>query len=112
IWSDLGLYPTTPGAPFYATGSPLFERATIRTGGAPITISAACASLATKYVTSLMVNRASVSHPWVRQAALVHGSTISFEMSSVPNVTWGSARIDAPPSMSTASSLADFGCAG
>jgi len=112
IWSDLGLYPTTPGALFYATGSPLFDRASIRTAGAPITVLAAGASLATKYVNSLTVKGAPVAHPWVTQAALAPGSTVSFEMSAVPNVMWGSARIDAPPSMSTVSSLADFGCAG
>ena len=110
VWSDLGMYPMTPGALIYATGSPLFERAVIRTSGAPIVVSASGASILSRYVDSLRVNGSPVTHPWIRQSAFSPGSTIAFEMSPLPNMTWGSARTDAPPSMSTASSLADFGC--
>jgi len=110
IWSDLGFYPTTPGALIYATGSPLFERAIIRTSGKPITVTAPGASLVSKFVDSVSVKGKPVEHPWLTQSALRPGSTISFEMSPLPNVAWGSAPSDAPPSMSTASSLDDFGC--
>jgi len=110
VWSDLGFYPTMPGALNYATGSPLFTRATIRTARAPITVTAAGASLVSKYVGSLSVNGSAVTHPWLTQSALTPGARISFEMTPVPNLAWGSARADAPPSMSTASSLEAFGC--
>jgi predicted alpha-1,2-mannosidase len=110
VWSDLGIYPTTPGALIYATGSPLFERATIRTSGAPIVVTARGASIVSKYIGSLSVNGSPITHPWVTQKALSPGSTIAFDMSPIPNVAWGTARADAPPSMSTASSLQAFGC--
>jgi predicted alpha-1,2-mannosidase len=110
VWSDLGFYPTTPGAPLYETGSPLFPRASIRTSGAPITVSAPAASFASRYVNALDVNGTTVSKPWFGQSAFEPGSTISFDMSPVPNVTWGAAASDAPPSMST-NPLSDFGCA-
>jgi len=110
VWSDLGFYPATPGALIYETGSPLFQRATIRTSRAPISVIATGASADSKFVKSLTVSGSAIDHPWLTQSALSPGSTISYGMSPIPDPTWGSAAADAPPSMSTAPSLDLFGC--
>jgi predicted alpha-1,2-mannosidase len=111
VWSDLGFYPTTPGAPFYAMGSPLFPRAHIRLPNGEFRVEAPMASHAVKYVDGAFLNgttlrRASFMHSELTRA----NGSLTFAMSATPNVDLWSQPGAAPPSLSTASSFDDFGC--
>jgi predicted alpha-1,2-mannosidase len=108
IWSALGFYPVTPGAPIYVIGSPLFERAVIHAERGDVVVSAPGASAAAPYVQSVRLNGAALADTWFTHGDLL-GGTIELAMGPVPSA-WGSAPADAPPSMSTAP-LTAFACA-
>ncbi|GAC1414466.1 MAG: hypothetical protein NVSMB57_10060 [Actinomycetota bacterium] len=109
VWSDLGFYPATGGAPVYAMGSPAFDSVSIRVPGGKVTVESHGANEAVKYITSASINGSAMSKPWLFANALTKGTTLSFEMSAVPNPAWGSKDSDAPPSLSTGT-LKAFGC--
>jgi predicted alpha-1,2-mannosidase len=110
VWSALGFYPETAGAPLYAIGSPVFTRATIRLPGGAFTVRAPGASLAGKYVTSGKLNGASLDRTWFTHSAITPGGSLRLEMSPVANTSWGVGPGAAPPSMSV-DPLSRFGCA-
>jgi predicted alpha-1,2-mannosidase len=111
VWSALGLYPVTGGAPVYAVGSPVFDKATVRPAGRDrtITVSAPGASLLAKYVQSSKLGGEPLDRPWMTHAELAYAGRLSFVMGPVANEDWGSAPSAAPPSLST-HGLDAFGC--
>jgi predicted alpha-1,2-mannosidase len=111
VWSALGFYPVTAGAPVYAVGSPLFEHATITpNGGGPVVnVEAPGASLVGRYIRSAQLGEASLDKPWFTHEELLGAGGVSFTMGVTPNEEWGAAADAAPPSM-TSHSLSDFGC--
>ena len=107
IWSALGFYPVTPGAPIYTVGSPLFEKAKIRLpGGGSFRVEAPEASLVNKYVGSVTLGGAALEKLWFFHDAFADGAELKFSMSPFPNT---SAPSVLPPSMST-NPLSDFAC--
>ena len=109
VWTMLGVYPMTPGAPMYVVGSPVFEEAVLRTYAGDVTIAAPGASPAGKYVQSATLGTAVLDRPWLTEAELLDAGTVTFEMGPVPNTSWGAGADAAPPSLST-HDLGDFGC--
>jgi predicted alpha-1,2-mannosidase len=111
VWSALGFYPVTAGAPVYAVGSPLFEHATITpVGGGPVVnVDAPGASLVGRYIQSATIGDASLAKPWFTHGDLLDAGGVSFSMGATPNEAWGAAPDSAPPSMSS-HALSDFGC--
>lgn len=110
VWSALGFFPEVPGAPLYVTGSPMFERATIRpSGGDEIVVEAPGASIASKYIQSARLGDSSLDRPWFTHGDLLDAGSVSFEMGLAPNESWGADPAAAPPSMST-DDLGAFGC--
>jgi predicted alpha-1,2-mannosidase len=109
IWSALGFYPETAGAPLYAIGSPMFTAAKIRLPGGSFTISAPGASLAGKYVQGATLNGAPLERTWFTHDAFVPGGRLELRMGPTANLTWGANS--SPPSMSSGP-LSRFGCAG
>ena len=111
VWSALGFYPMTHGAPVYVTGSPMFEEAVIRPVGEDVelTISAPGASLLNKYVQSAKLGQEALGRVWFTHGDLLRAGEIEFTMGPLANKSWGSGASDAPPSMST-HELAAFGC--
>lgn len=112
VWSALGFYPVTGGAPVYAVGSPMFPRAEITPVGseASVLVTADGASLADKYVQSATLGDAPLYRPWFTHSQLLDAGGVHFRMGPVANETWGAAPDAAPPSMSTDPSLDSFGC--
>jgi predicted alpha-1,2-mannosidase len=110
VWSALGFYPETAGAPVYAVGSPLFTHAVIQLGGGAFTVDAPGASLVGKYVQSATLDRAPLARTWFTHSAIKSGGSLTLAMGPT-STTWGSTRADAPPSQST-SALDSFGCSG
>jgi predicted alpha-1,2-mannosidase len=101
VLSAIGFYPVCPGSPEYEIGSPIFARTTIRLGnGKLFKIEAHHVSAQNKYIQSAQLNGKPLDRAWFRHADIADGGTLVLEMGPRPNVAWGSAPKDAPPSMS------------
>jgi putative alpha-1,2-mannosidase len=82
-------------------GSPLFGKATIHMGnGHDFTIRARHISAANIYIQSATLNGKPWSKPWFSYSDIANGATLVLTMGPRPNKNWGSAPVDAPPSMS------------
>lgn len=108
VWSALGFYPNTPGAPVYTMGSPMFTEARIRVPGGTFTVSAPEASQASRFIQRATLDGTDLAGTTFTHDAFAPGGTLEVEMSPVPDLTWGTA--EPPPSMST-HPLDAFACA-
>ena len=111
VWSALGFYPVTGGAPVYAVGSPVFEKATIRPadGSPPVVVRAPGASALGKYVQSASLGDDALDKPWFTHDELFDSGRLTLAMGPLANESWGSAAEAAPPSLSSGG-LDAFGC--
>jgi len=101
VLSAVGFYPVCPGSPVYEIGSPIFAKSTIRMSeGKDFTIIADHVSAQNKYIQSAELNGKPLNKPWFQQSDIAHGGTLVLKMGDRPNLHWGSAPGDAPPSMS------------
>ena len=99
VLSALGFYPVCPGNPVYEIGSPIFAKSIIRLGnGKLFTILANHVSSRNKYIQSAQLNGKPLIGAWFLHSAVANGGTLILEMGDRPNVHWGSAPEDAPPS--------------
>lgn len=99
LFAMLGLYPLRMGAPEYAVGSPLFERAEVDLGEARrLTVIAHGNSPRNVYVQSLKVDGQPWHRAWLPHARIAAGATLEFEMGPRPS-SWGSAADALPPSL-------------
>lgn len=104
VFSAMGFYPVCPGSPVYEIGSPIFAKTIIRLGGNKnFTIIADNTSAQNKYIQSATMNGRALDKPWFNQSDIANGGTLILEMGDKPNLQWGSASEDAPPSMSKSS---------
>jgi predicted alpha-1,2-mannosidase len=109
VWTMLGIYPMTPGAPLYVTGSPMFERAVVhRPGRSDLVIEAPGTSPAAKYVESATLGGEPLERAWLTEDELSE-ATLRLQMSEVPNMEWAAGPDAAPPSLST-NETSSFGC--
>ena len=100
VFSAIGFYPVCPGSPVYEIGSPIFAKSTIRlSGGKEFTVIANHVSARNKYIQSAQLNGKPLNKPWFQQADIADGGTLIMEMGNSPNISWGSAPLDAPPPM-------------
>jgi predicted alpha-1,2-mannosidase len=111
IWSALGFYPVTAGAPVYAVGSPIFETATISPvgGNEDVVVRAPGASVVNRYVQSASLGDKPLNRAWLTHGDLFKARSVSFAMGPTPNESWGAGAEAAPPSMSS-HRLSAFGC--
>jgi predicted alpha-1,2-mannosidase len=99
VWSAMGFYPGIPGRSELLVGSPLFPNITVRRGnGKTITVRAPQARADAPFVQSLRVNGRNSTKPWLPESFVANGGELEFTLGPTPNVTWGSAPADAPPS--------------
>lgn len=116
VWGALGLYPEIPGVGGFVVGSPLFPSASVRMGnGRVLTINAANAGANGTYIQNLKVNGTDSTSTWLPLNQLTADATLDFTLGANPNLIWGSAAADAPPSFddprvsgSSSAFLADF----
>ncbi|WP_051939828.1 GH92 family glycosyl hydrolase [Phaeacidiphilus oryzae] len=101
VWSELGMYPETPGTDTLALGSPVFPVAKVATGKGTLNINAPAAATGSPYVQSLSVNGKAWNKPWLSYASLANGGTMDYGLGSTPNTSWGSDPSAVPPSDST-----------
>ena len=98
VWSAIGLYPQNPPVRGLVVGSPLFPHIVIRSpGGLTLRIRAPGAAANRPYVHALSINGHSTEHTWL---ALPQQSTVrmQFTLRRTPDMLWGTAAQDAPPS--------------
>ncbi len=101
VFSALGFYPVTPGVDQYVIGSPLFDRATLKLqNGNTFVIKANNNSTNNFYVDSASLNGKPYSHTFIEFEAIQNGGNLEFNMSSKPNMDWGSKQEDIPYSLS------------
>ncbi|GAA1986329.1 GH92 family glycosyl hydrolase [Amycolatopsis minnesotensis] len=98
VFAALGMFPQVPSRADLVLASPLFPRAVVHRGtGATISIDAPAASSGTFYVRGARVNGAPTTRPWVSEAFVANGGTISYDLGTKPDTGWGTAPADAPP---------------
>lgn len=99
VFSQLGLYPVTPGLPVYNIGSPVFPYAAIQLpDGKEFEIIAHDVSKVNKYIRSARLNGKELNRPWISHQDIVAGGKLEFEMDAAPNKEWGSGADAVPPS--------------
>ena len=96
----LGRGALVPGAPYFALGSPAFERAEIDTGDDTFTIESPGSG---PYVSNASLNGAPLDRAWIRDSEMT--GTLRLERSSTANEDWGAEN--RPP---TGTDLSTFGC--
>ena len=90
VFTMLGIYPTSPGKPFYDIGSPYFKSAEIDLGGGKsLKIVAKNAGRHNKYVQSAKLNGREFSKPQIAHKDIAEGGVLEFEMGEKPNREWG-----------------------
>lgn len=90
VMSAMGLYPVTPGMPWYDIGSPLFERITLNLeNGRRFVIQSLGNSRNNKFIRSASLNGAPYSSTSLLHDELTRGGELRFEMDSQPNRDWG-----------------------
>ena len=100
VFALMGMYPEIPGRSEFVLASPTFQRITVHRPGGDLRIEAPAASDDFFYVHSLQVNGKSSSHTFLPEAFALHGGSLKYGLSSVPDRHWGVALEDAPPSFS------------
>ncbi len=103
VWGMIGMFPEIPGVGGFVIGSPLFTSVTITPeSGHNIQISAPGAADTNQYVQSLMLNGQPSSQLWLPIATILGAAntTLAYTLTNTPNMNWGSADSDAPPSFS------------
>ncbi|WP_181308453.1 GH92 family glycosyl hydrolase [Nonomuraea fuscirosea] len=99
VFSALGFYPLQMGSPYYAIGSPLFEKATVRLeNGRTLVIRAKGNSARNVYVQGLKVNGRPYGKTYLPHDLIAKGGELEFEMGPRPS-RWGTGPDAAPPSI-------------
>lgn len=99
VFSQMGVYPVTPGSSTYNIGSPFFPRTTIRlSNGKTFEIIAENCSADNKYIQSAKLNGKEWNKPWISHSDIEKGGKLELLMGSEANKEWGSDLNDAPPS--------------
>ena len=102
IFNAIGFLPTCPGEPYYALGSPVFERIELHPPDGPVvTINAEGSNRQNKYIQNAILNGVPYDKPWFAHEDIRNGGELTLEMGPRPNKSWGSRPGDAPPSMSS-----------
>ena len=102
VWSNLGLYPETPGADTLVIGSPLFPHAVVHlANGKNITIDAPKAAAGAPYVQGLKLNGNAWPKTFLAGNQYRNGASLAFDLGTAPNKSWGSGPSAAPPSDGT-----------
>ena len=101
VFSSLGFYPVAPVTGQYVIGSPLFKQVTIKlSNGKELKINAHDNSDKNIFINSFKFNQLESNNNWIDHSNLKEGGIIDFEMSSTPNLNWGSEINSVPYSMS------------
>jgi predicted alpha-1,2-mannosidase len=85
IFSSLGFYPTKPGEPVYALGSPQFDKAVLHLeNGKTFTVETTKTAPGDIYVQSVTLNGKPVTSPFINHADIVAGGVLHFNLGPQP----------------------------
>ncbi|MFD8646678.1 lectin [Streptomyces mirabilis] len=102
VWSELGMYPETPGTDTLALGSPAFPVAKVTFGnGKTVRINAPQAAPDAPYVQSLGVKGTEWNTSWLTYQQFAGAGTVDFTLGTEPDKSWASDPLAAPPSDTT-----------
>ncbi len=102
VFSAMGFYPVCPGSGQYVLGTPLFANMTLRLeNGNTVAINAPGNDSDTPYVASMQVNGAQHDLNYIDHSTLMSGATLTYAMSSRPNLNRGTDPKSAPYSFSS-----------
>ncbi|WP_234336755.1 lectin [Streptomyces xylophagus] len=102
VWSELGMYPETPGTDTLALGSPAFPVAKVTLGnGKTVGINAPQAAPDAPYVQALAVKGKAWNSSWLSYQQFQGAGTLDFTLGTAPNKAWASDPSAAPPSDTT-----------
>jgi hypothetical protein len=90
VWSAMGFYPVTPGSPYYAVGSPLFDSVHVNLeNGKRVSILAKGNSPTAVYIRSMKMDDVVQESNLITHDDFVEAREIIFEMSEMPEVSRG-----------------------
>ena len=89
VWSALGLYPVTPGSPYYAIGSPLFDTARVAIGNRSVNIVCKRESPSSIYVHQLLVDGTPHAGNLLSHQQLTQAREIRFDLGDLVNTQRG-----------------------
>ncbi|MDR3120687.1 MAG: GH92 family glycosyl hydrolase [Clostridiales bacterium] len=90
VFSALGFFPTCPGSPRYAIGSPLFDRASLDVGGGKrFTVISAGAGDGLRYIQSAKLNGKPLAAPFLDHSEIAAGGELVLVMGGEPVEVWG-----------------------
>jgi predicted alpha-1,2-mannosidase len=99
VLGAIGLYAVDPVSADYVFGSPLLERAEIDLGdGKHLIVETAGNGPGKPYIQSVTWNGKAWTKSWISHAELARGGKLAFVMGERPNMTFGMAPVDRPPS--------------
>lgn len=102
VWSELGMYPQTPGTDTLVLGSPVFPVAEVTFGdGRTLRINAPQAAPNAPYVRSLDVKGKKWNTCWLTYQQLKGAGTVDFTLGTRPDTSWASGPSAVPPSDTT-----------
>ncbi|MHB9857907.1 lectin [Streptomyces sp. YIM S03343] len=102
VWSELGMYPETPGTDTLVLGSPVFPVAQVTfAGGKAVRINAPQAAPDAPYVQSLDVKGKAWNTSWLTYRQFKGAGTIHFTLGTRPDTSWASGPSAVPPSDTT-----------
>lgn len=91
VFSSMGIYPVTPGLPYYTITSPVFEKISIKlTNGNVFTVIAKGSSRKKKYIQRAFINNEEVFGPFITHDQIMKGGTLELELGELPDKNWGS----------------------
>lgn len=103
VFSALGVYPLIPGRADLVLSSPIFKQTQIGN----LTINAANASDANRFIDNLTVNGYSSKQSWIDETYINKPVMLNFKLSDTPNKQFGSAIADRPKSYSSPTRFAE-----
>ncbi|MGW3264007.1 lectin [Streptomyces sp. NPDC001056] len=102
VWSELGMYPETPGTDTLVLGSPAFPVAKVTlAGGKTVRINAPQAAPDAPYVHSLDVKGKEWRTSWLTYEQFKGAGTLDFTLGTRPDESWASGPSAVPPSDTT-----------
>jgi predicted alpha-1,2-mannosidase len=90
VFTSMGLYPVTPGLPFYNITSPVFEEVSINLkNGKRFTVLAKGASRTKKYIQKAFINGLEIKSPFITHEQIMEGGTLELILGELPDKEWG-----------------------
>lgn len=100
VFSSLGFYPVCPGSPYYAIGSPCFERASLhQENGRTFTLLARKTGDDNRYIQAVTLRGKPYTYNYISHEDILKGGEMVFVMGDSPNPSWGNRPEDLPPSL-------------